>query len=102
MDGEQKYMDTDNVKYLIDMSNSLAGINGKMTMLCNMIAAHETRIQHLEEKQAIIPAPAAPAAPAAPPSASQNSLLAMALKAILFASATAMALAGAGKFLSIQ
>ena len=66
MDGEQKYIDTDNVKYLIDMSNSLAGINGKMTMLCNMIAAHETRIQHLEEKQAIIPAqaPAAPAAPA--------------------------------------
>ena len=63
MDGEQKYIDTDNVKYLIDMSNSLAGINGKMTMLCNMIAAHETRIQHLEEKQAIIPAQA-PAAPA--------------------------------------
>ena len=56
MNEEQKYMDTDNVKYLIDMSNSLAGINGKMTMLCNMIAAHETRIQHLEEKQAIIPA----------------------------------------------
>ena len=65
MNAEQKYMDTDNVKYLIDMSNSLAGINGKMTMLCNMIAAHETRIQHLEEKQAIIPAQApAPAAPA--------------------------------------
>ena len=55
----------ENLKYLVDMSNSLAGINGKMTMLCNMIAAHETRIQHLEEKQAIIPAPAqAPAAPA--------------------------------------
>lgn len=56
MNEEQKYMDTDNVKYLIDMSNSLAGINGKMTMLCNMLAAHETRIQHLEEKQAIVPA----------------------------------------------
>ena len=97
MDGEQKYMDTDNVKYLIDMSNSLAGINGKMTMLCNMIAAHETRIQHLEEKQTIIPAQA-PAAPAAPASDSQNSMLAMALKALLFIAATAMALAGAGKF----
>ena len=94
MDGEQKYIDTDNVKYLIDMSNSLAGINGKMTMLCNMIAAHETRIQHLEEKQAIIPAQA----PAAPASDSQNSMLAMALKALLFIAATAMALAGAGKF----
>ena len=56
MNEEQKYMDTDNVKYLIDMSNSLAGINGKMTMLCNMIAAHEARIQHLEDKQASIPA----------------------------------------------
>ena len=56
MNEEQKYMDTDNVKYLIDMSNSLAGINGKMTMLCDMIAAHEARIQHLEEKQAVIPA----------------------------------------------
>ena len=63
MNEEQKYMDTDNVKYLIDMSNSLAGINGKMTMLCNMIAAHETRLQHLEENQSIIPAQA-PAAPA--------------------------------------
>lgn len=70
-------------------------------MLCNMIAAHETRIQHLEDKQASIPAQA-PAAPAAPASDSQNGLLAMAIKAILFATATAMALAGAGKFLSIQ
>ena len=58
--------DDDNLKYLAEMSQSLAGINGKMTMLCNMIAAHETRIQHLEDKQASIPAqaPAAPAAPA--------------------------------------
>ena len=91
-------MKEDDVKYLVEMSQSLAGINGKMTMLCNMIAAHETRIQHLEEKQAIIPAQAP--APAAPASDSQNSLLAMALKAILFATATAMALAGAGKFLA--
>ena len=68
-------------------------------MLCNMIAAHETRIQHLEDKQASIPAqaPAAQAVPAAA-SDSQNGLLAMAIKAILFATATAMALAGAGKF----
>ena len=93
MDGEQKYMDTDNVKYLIDMSNSLAGINGKMTMLCNMIAAHEARIQHLEEKQAIIPAQQSQAAPD-----SQNNLLQMALKALLFIAATAMALSGAAKF----
>ena len=57
--------DDENLKYHVEMSQSLAGINGKMTMLCNMIAAHETRIQHLEEKQAIIPAQApAPAAPA--------------------------------------
>ena len=55
--------DDENLKYLVEMSQSLAGINGKMTMLCNMIAAHETRIQHLEEKQSIIPAQA-PAAPA--------------------------------------
>lgn len=90
--------DDENLKYLVEMSQSLAGINGKMTMLCNMIAAHETRIQHLEDKQASIPAQAAPA----PASEGQNSLLSLALKAILFATATAMALAGAGKFLSIQ
>ena len=89
--------DDDNLKYLVEMSQSLAGINGKMTMLCNMIAAHETRLQHLEEKQSIIPAQAPAPAPA-PASDSQNSLLAMALKAILFIAATAMALAGAGKF----
>lgn len=86
--------DDDNLKYLVEMSQSLAGINGKMTMLCDMIAAHEARIQHLEDKQASAPAQA-PQAPAD----SQNSLLQMALKAILFATATAMALAGAGKFL---
>ena len=84
--------DDENLKYLVDMAQSLAGINGKMTMLCNMIAAHETRLQHLEEKQSSVPAQAA--------SDSQNSLLAMALKAILFVAATAMALAGAGKFLA--
>ena len=89
--------DDENLKYLVDMAQSLAGINGKMTMLCNMIAAHETRIQHLEEKQAIIPAQA-PAAAAPQASDGQTSLLAMALKALLFIAATAMALAGAGKF----
>ena len=88
--------DDENLKYLIEMTQSLAGINGKMTMLCNMIAAHEARIQHLEDKQSSMPAQAAPA------SDGQNNLLAMAIKAILFATATAMALAGAGKFLSIQ
>ena len=65
-----------------------------MSMLCDMLAAHETRIQHLEDKQASMPAQA----PAAPASDSQNSMLAMALKALLFIAATAMALAGAGKF----
>ena len=89
--------DDNNLKYLMEMAQSLAGINGKMQMLCDMLAAHETRLQHLEDKQASVPAPA-PAAPAD----SQNNLLQMALKAILFATATAMALAGAGKFLSQQ
>lgn len=93
-------MKDDDVKYLVEMSQSLAGINGKMTMLCDMIAAHEARIQHLEDKQSQIPAKA-PSAPA-PASDSQNSLLAMALKALLFIAATAMALAGAGKFLAQQ
>ena len=90
--------DDENLKYLVEMSQSLAGINGKMTMLCDMLAAHETRIQHLEDKQSSVPAQA----PAAPASDSQNNLLQMALKAILFATATAMALAGAGKFLAQQ
>ena len=93
--------DDDNLKYLVEMSQSLAGINGKMTMLCDMIAAHETRIQHLEDKQNQIPAQAH-AAPSAPASDNQNGLLAMAIKAILFATATAMALSGAGKFFSQQ
>ena len=57
--------DDEHLKYLVEMSQSLAGINGKMTMLCNMIAAHETRIQHLEDKQSQAPAPAAPAPAAA-------------------------------------
>ena len=39
-----RMIDDDNLKYLVDMSQSLAGINGKMTMLCDMIAAHEARI----------------------------------------------------------
>ena len=94
MKREMKIMnDDDNLKYLVEMSQSLAGINGKMTMLCNMIAAHETRIQHLEEKQSSVPAQAPQPAPE-----SQNNLLQMALKALLFIAATAMALAGAGKF----
>lgn len=84
--------DDDNLKYLVEMSQSLAGINGKMTMLCDMIAAHEARIQHLEDNQSRMPSQA--------PSDTQNSLLQMALKAILFVAATAMALAGAGKFLA--
>ena len=82
--------DDDNLKYLVEMSQSLAGIDGKMTMLCDMIAAHEARLQHLEDKQASIPAQAAPD--------SQNNLLQMALKALLFIAATAMALSGAAKF----
>lgn len=47
-------MKDDDVKYLVEMSQSLAGINGKMTMLCDMIAAHEARIQHLEDKQSSV------------------------------------------------
>lgn len=46
--------DDENLKYLVEMAQSLAGINGKMTMLCNMIAAHETRLQHLETKQSSV------------------------------------------------
>ena len=86
-------MDKDDVKYLIEMSNSLAEMNGKLTMLCESLAAHEARISHLEEKQS-----QAPASPAAPVSEGQNSMLAMALKALLFIAATAMALSGAAKF----
>ena len=94
MNREIKIMkDDDNLKYLVEMSQSLAGINGKMTMLCDMIAAHEARIQHLEDNQARIPAQQSQAAPD-----SQNSLLQMALKALLFIAATAMALSGAAKF----
>lgn len=94
MKREMKIMnDDDNLKYLVEMSQSLAGINGKMTMLCDMIAAHEARIQHLEDNQARIPAQQSQAAPD-----SQNNLLQMALKALLFIAATAMALSGAAKF----
>ena len=89
-------MDKDDVKYLIEMSNSLAEMNGKLTMLCESLAAHEARISHLEDKQASIPTQTSQ--PSQPQSDSQNSMLAMALKALLFIAATAMALAGAGKF----
>ena len=86
-------MNDDDVKYLVDMAKSLAEMNGKMTILCDRIAAHEARIAHLEDRQVQpVPQPA-------PQSESQN-LLQIALKAILFATATAMALAGAGKFIS--
>lgn len=83
-------MSDDEAKYLVDMAKSLAEMNGKMTILCDRIAAHEARLTHLEDRQAQQPAPQ---------SESQN-LLQIALKAILFATATAMALAGAGKFMS--
>ena len=89
-------MNEDDVKYLVDMSRSLAEMNGKMTILCDRIAAHEARLTHLEDRQAQQPTPAPQPAPQ---SESQN-LLQIALKAILFATATAMALAGAGKFIS--
>ena len=84
-------MSDDDAKYLVDMAKSLAEMNGKMTILCDRIAAHEARLTHLEDRQ-VQPQPA-------PQSESQN-LLQIALKAILFATATAMALAGAGKFIS--
>ena len=84
-------MSDDDAKYLVDMAKSLAEMNGKMTILCDRIAAHEARLSHLEDRQ-VQPQPA-------PQSESQN-LLQIALKAILFATATAMALAGAGKFIS--
>ena len=83
-------MSDDDAKYLVDMAKSLAEMNGKMTILCDRIAAHEARITHLEDRQTL---------PAPQQSESQN-LLQIALKAILFATATAMALAGAGKFIS--
>ena len=89
-------MNEDDVKYLVDMSRSLAEMNGKMTILCDRIAAHEARLTHLEDRQAQQPAP--PAQPA--PQSESGNLLQIALKAMLFATATAMALAGAGKFIS--
>ena len=88
-------MNDDDAKYLVDMAKSLAEMNGKMTILCDRIAAHEARLTHLEDRQ-VQPMPAPQPAPQ---SESQN-LLQIALKAILFATATAMALAGAGKFIS--
>ena len=88
-------MNDDDAKYLVDMAKSLAEMNGKMTILCDRIAAHEARLTHLEDRQV----QSMPAPQPAPQSESQN-LLQIALKAILFATATAMALAGAGKFIS--
>ena len=88
-------MNDDDAKYLVDMAKSLAEMNGKMTILCDRIAAHEASLTHLEDRQ-VQPMPAPQPAPQ---SESQN-LLQIALKAILFATATAMALAGAGKFIS--
>ena len=81
-------MSDDEAKYLVDMAKSLAEMNGKMTILCDRIAAHEARLSHLEDRQV------------QPPQPESQSLLQIALKAILFATATAMALAGAGKFIS--
>ena len=89
-------MSDDDEKYLIDMAKSLAEMNGKMTILCDRIAAHEARLTHLEDRQAQPP----PAAPQPAPQSESQNLLQIALKAILFATATAMALAGAGKFIS--
>ena len=89
-------MNDDDAKYLVDMAKSLAEMNGKMTILCDRIAAHEARLTHLEDRQVQMPQPATQPVQQ---SESQN-LLQIALKAILFATATAMALAGAGKFIS--
>ena len=44
-------------KYLVDMAKSLAEMNGKMTILCDRIAAHEARLTHLEDRQVQMPAP---------------------------------------------
>lgn len=51
-------MNDDDEKYLIDMAKSLAEMNGKMTILCDRIAAHEARLTHLEDRQVQIPQPA--------------------------------------------
>ena len=51
-------MSDDDEKYLIDMAKSLAEMNGKMTILCDRIAAHEARLTHLEDRQ-VQPTPAA-------------------------------------------
>ena len=45
-------MSDDDAKYLVDMAKSLAEMNGKMTILCDRIAAHEARLSHLEDRQA--------------------------------------------------
>ena len=50
-------MNDDDAKYLVDMAKSLAEMNGKMTILCDRIAAHEARLTHLEDRQVQMPAP---------------------------------------------
>lgn len=54
-------MSDDDEKYLIDMAKSLAEMNGKMTILCDRIAAHEARLTHLEDRQVQQPAATQPA-----------------------------------------
>ena len=54
-------MNDDDAKYLVDMAKSLAEMNGKMTILCDRIAAHEARLTHLEDNLVKQPAAAAPA-----------------------------------------
>jgi len=44
-------MDQDDVQYLVEMSKSLAEMNGKLSILCERIAAHEARISHLEDSR---------------------------------------------------
>ena len=65
-------MSDDDAKYLVDMAKSLAEMNGKMTILCDRIAAHEARISHLEDKQVQQPMP--PAIQPAPQPESQSLL----------------------------
>ena len=54
-------MNDDDEKYLMDMAKSLAEMNGKMTILCDRIAAHEARLTHLEDNLVKQPAVVAPA-----------------------------------------
>ena len=54
-------MSDDDAKYLVDMAKSLAEMNGKMTILCDRIAAHEARLSHIEDRQAQQPTTTQPA-----------------------------------------